>query len=82
MTQAPHVNERKAAGKIAPDQGLLSRYPLIFFFIIACAGSWLVVLPYLRSASGVGLCHLLGRCRSRSRPLLLPLPARSWPPSS
>src|SRR5262245_18637067 len=55
MTQAPHVNERKAAGKIAADQGVLSRYPLIFFFIIACAGSWLVVLPYLRTANGAGL---------------------------
>jgi membrane protease YdiL (CAAX protease family) len=55
MTYAPHVNERKAAGKIAPDRGVLARYPLIFFYIIACAGSWLVVLPYLRSASGAGL---------------------------
>src|SRR5262245_48253072 len=55
MTQAPHVNERKAAGKMAADLGVLSRYPLTFFFIIACAGSWLVVLPYLRSASGAGV---------------------------
>jgi uncharacterized protein len=55
MTQAPHVNEREAAAQTAADQGVLSRYPLIFFFIIACAGSWLVVLPYLRSASGAGL---------------------------
>src|SRR5262245_57307831 len=55
MTPAPHVNDRKAAGKIAADLGVLSRYSLIFFFIIACAGSWLVVLPYLRSASGAGL---------------------------
>ena len=37
------------------DKGVLSRYPLIFFFIIAYAGSWLVVLPFLRSASGVGI---------------------------
>ena len=38
-----------------PDTGVLSRYPLISFFVIAYAGSWLVVLPYLRSASGAGL---------------------------
>ena len=36
------------------NKGLLARYPLIFFFIIAYAGSWLVVLPYLRF-NGTGL---------------------------
>jgi uncharacterized protein len=34
---------------------LLSRHPLLCFFIIAYAGSWLVMLPYVRFASGVGL---------------------------
>ena len=38
-----------------PDKGILARYPLIFYFLIAYAGSWLVVLPYLRSAGGAGL---------------------------
>lgn len=38
-----------------PNVGVLSRHPLVFYFIIAYAGSWLVVLPYLRSASGAGL---------------------------
>jgi hypothetical protein len=38
-----------------PDKGVLARYPLIFYFIIAYAGSWLVVLPYLRSPGGAGL---------------------------
>jgi membrane protease YdiL (CAAX protease family) len=39
----------------APDKGVLARYPLIFYFIIAYAGSWLVVLPYLRTPGGAGL---------------------------
>jgi hypothetical protein len=38
-----------------PNAGVLSRHPLVSYFIIAYAGSWLVVLPYLRSASGAGL---------------------------
>jgi len=38
-----------------PHKGVLSRHPLVSYFIIAYAGSWLVVLPYLRSASGAGL---------------------------
>jgi hypothetical protein len=81
MTQAP-VNERKAPGKTALDQGLLSRYPLTFFYIIACAGSWLVVLPYLRSASGAGLLPFDWPVPSRYPQRLRPLPARSSPPSS
>jgi hypothetical protein len=28
-----------------PEKSVLARYPLIFYFIIAYAGSWLVVLP-------------------------------------
>ncbi|MGE5261288.1 MAG: CPBP family intramembrane glutamic endopeptidase [Actinomycetota bacterium] len=36
-------------------KGVIARYPLIFYFVIAYAGSWLVVLPYLRSAGGAGL---------------------------
>ena len=28
-----------------PREGLLARHPLVFFFIIAYAGSWLVALP-------------------------------------
>jgi CAAX protease family protein len=42
-------------GQPVPDKGVLARYPLIFYFIIAYAGSWLVVLPYLRSSGGAGL---------------------------
>lgn len=36
-------------------RSLLVRYPLTFFFIIAYAGSWLVILPYLRFGNGVSL---------------------------
>ncbi|MBV9454042.1 MAG: CPBP family intramembrane metalloprotease [Rubrobacter sp.] len=39
----------------APREGLLARYPLVFFFIIAFAGTWLLELPYLRFADGAGL---------------------------
>jgi membrane protease YdiL (CAAX protease family) len=37
------------------DGSLISRYPLISYFVIAYVGSWIIVLPYLRSASGAGL---------------------------
>jgi membrane protease YdiL (CAAX protease family) len=39
----------------APCAGLRARYPLVFFFILAYAGSWLVELPYVRFADGAGL---------------------------
>jgi membrane protease YdiL (CAAX protease family) len=41
--------------RTTPNGGLLSRYPLVSFFVIAYLGSWLTILPYLRSASGAGL---------------------------
>lgn len=37
------------------DRNILARYPLAFFFIFAYAGSWLVMLPYLRFGYDVGL---------------------------
>lgn len=39
----------------AINKGLLARHPLLFYFIIAYAGSWLVVLPYLRSGADTRL---------------------------
>jgi membrane protease YdiL (CAAX protease family) len=39
----------------APSEGLLARHPLVFFFVIAYAGTWLLELPYLRFADGAGL---------------------------
>src|SRR4051812_26914558 len=36
----------------AAREGLLARHPLVFFFIIAYAGSWLLALPYMRFADG------------------------------
>jgi membrane protease YdiL (CAAX protease family) len=42
-------------GPSAARDGLLSRCPLIFYFVIAYAGTWLVMLPYVRFANGTGL---------------------------
>jgi len=42
----------------AAREGLLARHPLLFFFIIAYAGSWLFSLPVALSEAGVGLLPL------------------------
>src|SRR4051794_38761561 len=39
----------------AAREGLLARHPLVFFFTIAYAGTWLVELPYVLSEDGSGL---------------------------
>src|SRR5215217_6181224 len=39
----------------SPYKGLLARHPLVFFFIIAYAGTWLLELPYVLSEDGSGL---------------------------
>ena len=39
----------------SPYKGLLARHPLVFFFLIAYAGTWLVELPYILSEDGAGL---------------------------
>src|SRR4028118_435284 len=39
----------------SPDKGLLARHPLIFYFLIAYAGTWLVSVPFALSGNGVGL---------------------------
>ncbi len=36
-------------------QGLLARHPLVFFFLIAYAGSWLIEVPIALSETGTGL---------------------------
>jgi CAAX protease family protein len=36
-------------------QGLLARHPLVFYFIIAYGGSWLLALPYVRFPHGAAL---------------------------
>jgi uncharacterized protein len=46
-----------------PREGLLARHPLVFFFLIAYAGSWLVEVPVALSETGTGLL-----------PFALPLP--------
>jgi hypothetical protein len=36
----------KAAQQLgAPREGLLARHPLVFYFVIAYAGTWLVQVP-------------------------------------
>ena len=39
----------------SPDKGLLARHPLVFYFLIAYAGTWLVSVPFALSGNGVGL---------------------------
>src|SRR5215217_3015172 len=39
----------------SPYKGLLARHPLVFFFIIAYAGTWVFELPYVLSEDGSGL---------------------------
>ena len=39
----------------SPYKGLLARHPLVFFFIIAFAGTWLLELPCVLSEDGSGL---------------------------
>jgi uncharacterized protein len=46
-----NASERPAT----PHGGLLARHPLIFYFLIAYAGTWLVTVPVALSANGVGL---------------------------
>src|SRR5918998_6814909 len=50
MTTA-NASERPATTR----RGLLARHPLIFYFLMAYAGSWLVTVPLALSANGVGL---------------------------
>jgi uncharacterized protein len=50
----------------APQAGLLARHPLVFFFLIAYAGSWLAWLPSVLSEDGAGLLPF-------SNPLTRPL---------
>jgi uncharacterized protein len=38
-----------------PHQGLLARHPLLFYVLIAYGGTWIVWLPFLLSADGLGL---------------------------
>jgi membrane protease YdiL (CAAX protease family) len=43
-------------GKSAsPDKGLLARHPLVFFFVMAFAFSWIAWAPWVLSEEGAGL---------------------------
>jgi hypothetical protein len=50
MTTA-NASERPATTR----GGLLARHPLVFPFLIAYAGTWLIAVPLALSANGVGL---------------------------
>ena len=39
----------------SPDNGLLARHPLVFFFVMAFAFSWIAWSPWVLSEDGVGL---------------------------
>ena len=39
----------------SPYKGLLARHPIVFFFIFAYAGTWLLEMPYVLSEDGSGL---------------------------
>ena len=51
MTTADAAAERPGATR----EGLLARHPLVFFFLIAYAGAWLVEVPIALSETGTGL---------------------------
>ena len=51
MTTADNVAQRPSAAR----ENLLARHPLVFYFIIAYAFSWLAEMPLLLSKDGAGL---------------------------
>jgi uncharacterized protein len=51
MTTADNTARLSGAAR----EGLLARHPLVFFFLIAYAGSWLVEVPIALSETGTGL---------------------------
>ena len=56
MTTADNAAQRQRA----PREGLLARHPLIFYFLIAYAFSWLVWVPLALSEDGAGLLSFRG----------------------
>src|SRR5207244_9587677 len=51
MTTADNAAQRPGAAR----EGLLARHPLVFYFLIAYAFSWLAWLPLVLSEDGAGL---------------------------
>jgi uncharacterized protein len=52
LTTADNAAQRRPD---AAREGLLARHPLVFYTLIAYAGTWLVWLPFLLSVDGLGL---------------------------
>ena len=55
----------------SPLTRLIRRHPFIAFFVIAFAGSWIVLLPLVLSQNGQGLLPY-------TLPALGPIPASYW----
>jgi hypothetical protein len=51
--------------------GVLARHPLVFYFLMAYAGTWLVTVPLALSANGVGLLPFRFRKEACSLSVLL-----------
>jgi hypothetical protein len=51
VTTADNADQRRGAAR----EGLLARYPLTFYFVIAYAFSWLVWVPLALSQDGAGV---------------------------
>ena len=51
MTTADNAAQRPGAAR----EGLLARHPLVFFFLISYAFSWIAWSPWILSEDGVGL---------------------------
>jgi membrane protease YdiL (CAAX protease family) len=51
MTTADNAAQQPGAAR----EGLLARHPLVFFFLIAFAGAWLIEVPIALSETGTGL---------------------------
>ena len=76
MTTADNVAQRPGAA----GQGLLARYPLTFYFLIAYGFAWLVWVPLALSKDGAGFLSFrspigASRCGIRKTPFAsIPLP--------
>src|SRR5918997_5872108 len=53
MSTGPNAAQQHPGG--ASGEGLLARHPLLFYVLIAYAGTWIIWLPFLLSADGLGL---------------------------